>query len=228
MAADDDRAPSYAGPDVDEYVALAEDLRAAVAGEVRFDEYSQVLYATGGSVYQARPAGVAFPRADDDVAAAVRVAGDHGVPVLPRGAGSSLAGQAVGPGCLVLDLSRRMDDVVYPEAGDATVQPGVVRDRLDAHLAQYGPKFAPDPAPSNRATIGGGIGNNSTGAHSVRYGMTDAYVDELRVVLADGSVIRTRDVVLDSDEWDAVTGKDDREARSTGPSAPSSRTTPTR
>ena len=87
-----------------------------------------------------------------------------------------------------------------------------MQDRLDAHLAQYGLKFVPDPASSNRATIGGGIGNNSTGAHSVRYGMTDAYADELRVVLADGSVIRTRDIVLDSDEWDAVTGKDDREA----------------
>jgi FAD/FMN-containing dehydrogenase len=73
-----------------------------------------------------------------------------------------------------------MDDVVDvdPEAREATVQPGVVQDHLDAHLAQYGLKFAPDPASSNRATIGGGIGNNSTGAHSVRYGITDAYVDE--------------------------------------------------
>ncbi|NHN48502.1 FAD-binding protein [Halostella sp. JP-L12] len=213
MAADD-RAPSFAGPDVDEFAALAEDLRAAVDGEVRFDEYSQVLYATDGSVYQARPAGVAFPRDADDVAAAVRVAGDHEVPVLPRGAGSSLAGQAVGPGCLVLDLSRHMDAVVDvdPEAMEATVQPGVVQDDLDAHLAQYGLKFAPDPASSNRATVGGGIGNNSTGAHSVRYGITDAYVDELRVVLADGTAIRTRDVALDSDEWDAIVGKDDREA----------------
>jgi len=223
MAAEDEHAPSidraasdgkYAGPDAEEYAALAGDLRAALEGDVRFDEYAQVLYATDGSVFQARPAGVAFPEHADDVAAAVRVASEHGVPVLPRGAGSSLAGQAVGPGCVVLDLSRHMDDIVdvNPDAKTATVQPGVVQDHLDAHLAEWGLKFAPDPASANRATIGGGIGNNSTGAHSVRYGITDAYVDQLRVVLADGSVIRTRDVVLDSDEWQALVSGDDREA----------------
>jgi len=203
-----------AGPDAESYADLAADLRSAMDGDVRFDEYTQVLYATDGSVYRARPAGAAFPTDADDVAAAVTVAGDHGVPVLPRGAGSSLAGQTVGPGCLVLDCSRHMDDIVAvdPEAQTATVQPGVVQDHLDDRLAEHGLKFAPDPASANRATIGGGIGNNSTGAHSVRYGITDAYVDELRVVLADGSTIRTRDVVIDSDEWAAIVNKDDREA----------------
>ncbi len=198
-----------------EYAALADDLRDAVSGTVRFDEYAQVLYATDGSVYQARPAGVVFPRDAEDVRAAVRVAAAHDVPVLPRGAGSSLAGQAVGPGCVVLDLSRHMDSVVDvdPAAKRATVQPGVVQDDLDAHLAEHGLKFAPDPASSNRATIGGGIGNNSTGAHSVRYGITDAYTEELKVVLADGSLIHAREVVLDSPEWEAIVSKDDLEAR---------------
>ncbi|MFB6129540.1 MAG: FAD-binding and (Fe-S)-binding domain-containing protein, partial [Salinigranum sp.] len=150
----------------------------------------------------------------DDVRAAVRVAADHDVPILPRGAGSSLAGQAVGPGCVVLDLSRHMDAVVDvdPEAQRATVQPGVVQDHLDAHLAPYGLKFAPDPASSNRATVGGGIGNNSTGAHSVRYGITDAYTEELKVALADGSLLHAREVVLDSAEWEDIVSKDDREA----------------
>jgi len=168
---------------------LAADLRAAVAGEVNFDEYSQLLYATDGSVYAARPAGVVCPHSAEDVVAAVEVAADHDVPVLPRGAGSSLAGQAVGSGCVVLDCSRHMDAIldVDPDAREATVQPGVVQDDLDDALAEYGLRFAPDPASSNRATIGGGIGNNSTGAHSVRYGITDAYVEELGVVLADGS-----------------------------------------
>ncbi|WP_137288401.1 FAD-binding and (Fe-S)-binding domain-containing protein [Natronorubrum halophilum] len=193
---------------------LADDLRRAVEGDVRFDEYARVLYATDGSIYGAQPAGVVFPHDTDDVRAAVRVAADHGVPVLPRGAGSSLAGQTVGPGCLVLDLSRHMADIgeIDPEERRVTVQPGVVQDDLDDALEPHGLRFAPDPASSNRATIGGGIGNNSTGAHSVRYGITDAYVEECEIVLADGSTIRTRDVVLDSPEWDAIVSKDDREA----------------
>ncbi|WP_227357051.1 FAD-binding and (Fe-S)-binding domain-containing protein [Haladaptatus salinisoli] len=194
--------------------ALADDLRAAVDGEVRFDEYTQVLYATDGSIYQARPAGVVFPTRAEDVQAAVRVAADHDVPVLPRGAGSSLAGQAVGPGCVVLDLTRHMDAIVDvdPENRRAVVEPGVVQDDLDAHLERWDLKFAPDPASSNRATVGGGIGNNSTGAHSVRYGITDAYTAELDVVLADGSLVHTREVVIGSEEWDELVGKDDREA----------------
>ncbi|WP_096395369.1 FAD-binding and (Fe-S)-binding domain-containing protein [Halorubrum trapanicum] len=193
-------------PDVEAYRSLAADLRDAVAGGVEFDEYAQVLYATDGSVYQARPAGVVYPRGVDDVRSAMRVAADHGVPVLPRGAGSSLAGQTVGPGCVVLDCSRHMDSIlsVDPDARRATVQPGVVQDDLDDRLADDGLKFAPDPASSARATVGGGIGNNSTGAHSVRYGITDAYTEELRVVLADGSLIHTREVVLDSPEYEAI------------------------
>jgi FAD/FMN-containing dehydrogenase/Fe-S oxidoreductase len=194
--------------------ALAADLRNSCDGAVRFDEYSKVLYATDGSIYGAQPAGVVVPRDPDDVRTAVRVASEHGVPVLPRGAGSSLAGQAVGPGCVVLDCSRHMDEIleIDPDRRRAVVQPGVVQDQLDAALEPHGLKFAPDPASSNRATIGGGIGNNSTGAHSVRYGITDAYVDELEVVLADGSLIRTRDVVLDSPEWERIVEKGDREA----------------
>ncbi|PSP81451.1 FAD-binding oxidoreductase [Halobacteriales archaeon QS_1_68_20] len=201
-------------PDVAAYASLARDLRDAVNGAVRFDEYAQVLYATDGSIYQARPAGVVFPTDVSDVQAAVEVAADHGTPILPRGAGSSLAGQAVGPGCVVLDLSRHMDGILDVDPGGkrATVQPGVVQDDLDDHLAQWGLKFAPDPASSNRATVGGGIGNNSTGAHSVRYGITDAYVEELRVVLADGSLFHAREVVLDSEEWDRIVDRDDREA----------------
>jgi FAD/FMN-containing dehydrogenase/Fe-S oxidoreductase len=208
-------ARGHAHPDAAAYADLAADLRDAVDGEVRFDEYAQVLYATDGSIYSARPAGVVLPRHAGDVERAVRIAADHDVPVLPRGTGSSLAGQAVGPGCVVVDVSKHMDDVldVDPEEKRATVQPGVVQDDLDAHLAEHGLKFAPDPASSNRATVGGGIGNNSTGAHSVRYGITDAYVEEVEVVLADGSRLHAREVVLDSPEWDAIVAKGDREAR---------------
>ncbi|MFC6835432.1 FAD-binding and (Fe-S)-binding domain-containing protein [Halomarina ordinaria] len=200
--------------DVAEYRELARDLRGALDGGVAFDEYAQILYATDGSIYQARPAGVVYPKHAADVRAAVQTATDHGVPVMPRGAGSSLAGQAVGPGCVVLDCSRHMDNVVDidPDGQLARVQPGVPQDHLDDELAPHGLKFAPDPASSNRATVGGGIGNNSTGAHSVRYGITDAYTEELEVVLADGSQIHTREVVLDSDEWDDILAQDDLEA----------------
>ncbi|ADB63470.1 FAD linked oxidase domain protein (plasmid) [Haloterrigena turkmenica DSM 5511] len=200
--------------DVGEYAELADDLRSVMKGEVRFDEYAQVLYSTDGSIYQARPAGAVLPRDTEDVRNAIRVAAEHDVPIMARGAGSSLGGQTVGPGCVVLDLSTYMDDILEVDAEEkrARVQPGVVQDHLDDHLAQYGLKFAPDPASSNRATIGGGIGNNSTGAHSVRYGITDAYTEELNVVLADGSLIHTREVVLDSEEYEEIVSRGDREA----------------
>ncbi|MFC6718232.1 FAD-binding and (Fe-S)-binding domain-containing protein [Natrialbaceae archaeon GCM10025810] len=202
-------------PDVEAYAAVASALRERVDGDVRFDEYTQILYASDGSIYQARPAGVVIPRDVDDVRAAVAVAGEYDVPILPRGAGSSLAGQAVGRGCIVLDFSKYMNDVlaVDADAKRATVQPGVVQDHLDAHLEQYGLKFAPDPASSNRATVGGGIGNNSTGAHSVRYGITDAYTEEVKAVLADGSLLHAREVVLDSEEYEGIVAGDDLEAR---------------
>jgi len=201
-------------PDDEAFSDLAADLRDAIQGDVRFDEYAQVLYATDGSIYQARPAGVVHPKHAADVQTAVRIAADHEVPVMARGAGSSLGGQTVGPGCVVIDTTTYMDDIldVRPEEKRARVQPGVVQDHLDEHVGQWGLKFAPDPASSNRATIGGGIGNNSTGAHSVRYGITDAYTEELKVVLADGSLIHTREVVLDSEEWNEIVSKDDREA----------------
>ena len=201
-------------PDADAYVDLAADLRAAIDGAVQFDEYAQLLYATDGSIYQARPAGVVHPTGLEDVQATVEVATAHEVPLLPRGAGSSLAGQAVGPGCVVLDFTTYMDEIreISPEERLATVQPGVVLDHLDARLADHGLQFALDPASSNRATVGGAIGNNSTGAHSVRYGLTDAFVEELLVVLSDGSLVRTREVVLDSDEYAAIVAKDDLEA----------------
>ena len=199
---------------VDEYRALAADLSDAIDGTVRFDEYAQVLYSSDGSIYQARPAGVVEPKHEGDVRKAVTIAHQHDVPIMARGAGSSLSGQAVGPGCLILDFSSYMDAIlsVDPEAMQATVQPGVVQDHLDAHVAQWGLKFAPDPASSNRATVGGGIGNNSTGAHSVRYGITDAYTEELKVVLSDGSVIHTKEVVLDSPEWERIIEQDNRES----------------
>jgi len=201
-------------PDVPAYRALAEDLRERVDGEVQFDEYAQVLYATDGSIYQARPAGVVTPRSVADVQGNDACRGRPRGSRHPAGCGLLARGQTVGPGCVVLDFSTHMDEIqeVRPDDRRAVVQPGVVQDQLDDRLTEDGLKFAPDPASSARATVVGGIGNNSTGAHSVRYGITDAYTEELQVVLADGSLIHTREVVLDSPEYEEIVSKNDREA----------------
>ena len=170
---------------------LERDLAAALAGEVRFDAWSRHLYATDASIYAIEPIGVVFPRSADDVAATVTIAGRHGVPVLPRGAGTSLAGQTVGR-AVVLDFSRHLHGVadLDAEARLARVQPGVVQDDLNRAAATHGLLFAPDTSTSNRATLGGMIGNNSCGARSARYGMTIDHVESLDVVLSDGSRAR--------------------------------------
>jgi len=167
---------------------LAVALAAEVAGEVRFDDYSRQLYSRDASMYSIRPLGVVLPRDADDVAAAVAVAGDFGVPVLPRGAGTSLAGQTVGA-AIVLDFSRHMNRLaaIDADAMTARVQPGVVQDQLNRAASAHGLMFGPDTSTANRATIGGMIGNNSAGSHSVRYGMTIDHVRELDVVLSDAS-----------------------------------------
>ncbi len=116
-----------------------------------------------------QPVGVVFPRHADDVAAAVTAAAEHGVPVTPRGAGTSLAGQTVGPG-LILDCPRHMNRILEIDPGSraARVQPGVVQDQLNRAAAPHGLMFGPDTSTSNRATIGGMIGNNSAGSGSIR------------------------------------------------------------
>ena len=163
-------------------------LHSRLAGEARFDPYSRVLYSTDGSIHQAEPLGVVFPRHADDLCAVVETAAELKVPILPRGAGTSLAGQTVGA-ALVIDCSRYLNHVlaIDPEARTAEVEPGVVGGILNRAAAAHGLKFGPDPASVDRATFGGMIGNNATGAHSIRYGMTADHVLALDVVLADGS-----------------------------------------
>jgi FAD/FMN-containing dehydrogenase len=166
---------------------LAVELRRAMGGEVRFDPYTRHIYSTDASMYQITPLGVAFPRDADDVAAAVHTAAAFGVPVLPRGAGTSHCGQTVGE-AVVLDFSRHMNALLElsPEQGRARVQPGLVQDELNRAAAPHGLFFAPDTSTSDRATLGGMIGNNSCGARSARYGMTIDHVQALNAVLADG------------------------------------------
>jgi len=140
-------------------------------------------------MYAIDPIGVVFPRDPDDVCAVVSTAAQYGVPVLPRGAGTSLAGQTVGQ-AIVIDLSKHMHDITALDAERrmATVQPGVVQEQLNRRAAADGLIFGPDTSTRNRATIGGMIGNNSSGSHSIRYGCTADHVLELDVVLSEGSL----------------------------------------
>lgn len=173
-------------------------LRLAVRGEVAFDAYSRRVFSTDASMYAMEPLGVVYPRDAGDVQATVALAADHGVPVLPRGAATSLAGQTVARG-VVLDFSRHMAAVVHidPDARTARVQPGIVQDDLNRAAARHGLLFAPDTSTSNRATLGGMIGNNSCGARSARYGMTIDHVDALDVVLSDASTARFAQVTAE-------------------------------
>ncbi|MEU6117525.1 FAD-linked oxidase C-terminal domain-containing protein [Streptomyces sp. NPDC047117] len=166
-------------------------LREDLDGEVRFDEYTRHLFSRDASMYAIMPLGVVFPRHADDVRAAVAAAAEYGVPLLPRGAGTSLAGQTTGAG-LVLDLSRHMNRILEldPEARTALVEPGVVQDQLNRAAAPHGLMFGPDTSTSNRATIGGMAGNNSAGSGSLRYGMTIDHIRALDVVLSDATTAR--------------------------------------
>jgi FAD/FMN-containing dehydrogenase/Fe-S oxidoreductase len=165
-------------------------LRRVVRGDVRFDAASRLLYSTDASMYQVEPLGVVMPRDADDVRAAVEVARAQQVALLPRGGGTSLTGQTVNR-ALVLDFTRSMHRVLEVNAEErwARVQPGVVQDELNHHVAPLGLKFGPDTSTSNRATLGGMMGNNSGGSHSLAYGLTVDHVLEIRALLADGSEV---------------------------------------
>ncbi|MEF8786664.1 MAG: FAD-linked oxidase C-terminal domain-containing protein [Haloarculaceae archaeon] len=168
--------------------ALVADLEQRVDGDVRFDTYTRELFATDASAYKELPIGVVSPVSTDDVVAVMEYCNDKEIPVLPRGGGTSLAGQAVNE-AVVLDFKRYMDEFleVDPEAGVARAQSGITIARLNNHLAPHDLKFAPDPAWGDKSVLGGAIGNNTTGAHSLQYGKTDAYIEECEVVLSDGT-----------------------------------------
>ncbi|MCC6986761.1 MAG: FAD-binding oxidoreductase, partial [Anaerolineales bacterium] len=168
---------------------ILEGLKPRFKGDLRLDPASRLLYSTDASSYQIEPLGVAIPKDQDDLQAAVEFAAKHRVPILPRGSGSSLAGQAIGE-ALILDCSRHLDSIleINPAERFAVVEPGVILADLNRAAAKHGLTFGPDPASAERATMGGVIGNNATGAHSILYGMSADHLLEAEVVLADGSL----------------------------------------
>jgi FAD/FMN-containing dehydrogenase/Fe-S oxidoreductase len=172
--------------DVGEQLAFR--LRRDLDGEVRFDPGSRHLYATDASNYRHLPLGVVTPRHADDVAATVAACRDAAVPLTTRGAGTSLAGQATGRG-VVLDTSRHLGRILDLDAGGrrARVEPGVVLDDLQAAAAPHGLRFGPDPSTHDRCTLGGMIGNDACGVHSLTAGRTVHNVEELDLLLSDGT-----------------------------------------
>jgi len=192
--------------------ALERELRWRIEGEVRFDLYSRMLYSTDASNYQIEPIGVVIPRSYDDVRWTVELTRRYGVPLLPRGGGSSLAGQAVGR-AVVIDFSKYLNQVldIDPASRTVRVQPGIVLAQLNAKLRRFGLMFGPDPASADRATIGGVIGNNASGSHSILYGMTADHVLEAHTLLADGSELTFR--ALDWSEVERRAATDTREGQ---------------
>ncbi|MDR0787085.1 MAG: FAD-binding oxidoreductase [Gemmatimonadota bacterium] len=175
--------------------ALEAGLREKIVGEVRFDIKSRLLYSTDASLYQILPLGVVLPRNAEDVETVMKLAGEAGVPVLPRGGGTALAGQTVAE-AVIIDFSKYMNKVLEldPEKRIARVQPGLRLDRLNRAAAPHGLQFGPDPATFRQCALGGMIGNNSCGSRSLVYGKTGDHVHSLRCFLPDSTCVDLRPV----------------------------------
>jgi len=166
---------------------VAEELAGEVRGELLFDPISCALFSTDASIFQVQPLGVIAPADEADVQAVVRYAGENGIPLTARGAGSGLAGESLGAG-LVLDFTRHFTQILDVGTDTVRVQPGVVYRNLAELLAKVGRRFAPDPASGAQCTLGGMLANNASGANALKYGYTRDYVQSLRVVFDNGEV----------------------------------------
>ncbi|MBI3735473.1 FAD-binding oxidoreductase, partial [Candidatus Sumerlaeota bacterium] len=197
---------------VPDQAALERDLKAGIKGEVLLDPAARGLYSTDASIYQIEPIAVVIPRDKQDVLHALKVARERKLTVLPRGGGTSLAGQTVGQS-VVLDFSKYMNQILEVNAAEqwARVQPGRVRDELNAQIAPTGLHFGPETTTSNRANIGGMIGNNSAGTRSIIYERTVNHVLELDIALASGEEVHLRK--MPRKEWDQIASRDTTEGR---------------
>jgi len=172
---------------------LKEDLE----GDLFVDKLMTTLYATDASVYRKMPMAVAYPKTEEDIKKLILYAGEHKIGLIPRTAGTSLAGQCVGDG-IVVDVSKNFTKILSVDVDkkQVTVQPGVIRDELNLHLAPYGLFFGPNTSTSNRCMLGGMVGNNSSGTTSIQYGVTRDQVVSLKTYLSDGSKVEFRDLSL--------------------------------
>src|SRR5262249_21889723 len=174
---------------------LRRDLESSVQGEVRFDAVSRALYSTDASIYKIHPRGVVVPKTREDILSTLEICRRHRCPITMRGGGTSQAGQAIGEG-IQIDTSKYYNRMLELNAAErwVRVEPGIVLDELNAELQPLGLRFAPDISTASRATIGGMMANNSSGARSVLYGKTIDHVHEQVVALSDGSVVHFRPV----------------------------------
>ncbi len=174
--------------DAVEAADLQRAFQADLRGEARFDPLSRALYSTDASNHQIRPLGVVIPQVEEDLFAIVERAAELDVPLIPRGGGTGLAGQTLGR-AVIVDVSKHLNHIhhIDAEAREALVDPGVVCAALNRAAGRVGLQYGPDPASADRATVGGMLGNNATGAHSIRYGMSSDNVLALDVVLSDGT-----------------------------------------
>jgi len=168
--------------------SLAKRIRNEIEGEYLSDDFSRGRYSTDASIYQLMPVGVVVPKSLDDVEATIKIAREEGLPVLPRGSGTSQNGQAIGEAVLI-DTTRHLNELIDfdAEAKTVCVQPGLVLDQLNRFLKPHGLFYPVDVSTANRATLGGMTGNNSCGARSIRYGNMVHNVLSVEAILADGS-----------------------------------------
>lgn len=168
-------------------------LTLTLEGEVKFDPLTTIIYSQDASVYALRPLAVAFPKNTNDISKIVQFASQHKIPIVPRGAGTSLGGQTITRG-IVMDIGRYMNAILEVNIDEkwVRVQPGVVLDELNRHLEGTGLWFGPDTSTASRCMIGGMIGNNSCGTHSILYGNTMQHVLEMEIVFADASIHRAK------------------------------------
>ncbi|MEP7322813.1 MAG: FAD-linked oxidase C-terminal domain-containing protein [Saprospiraceae bacterium] len=185
-------------------------LQEKIKGEVLTDDYSLGMYSTDASFYQITPLAVVLPMDNDDVKTAVQFAYKNKLKILPRGGGTSLAGQTVGD-AVVIDFSKYMNKIIEFNEKErwVIVQPGLVRDELNEIMAKHGLHYAPDPATSSRANVGGMVGNNSSGTKSILYGKTVDHILEANVLLADGTEMDLKECT--ENEYDQIANQKSRE-----------------
>lgn len=182
----------------DQFVRALVELETQIEGELQFDDLTRTIFATDASAYQEPPTAVAFPKSDNDIQRLIKFANQHQIGLIPRTAGTSLAGQVVGSG-IVVDVSKHFTKIleVDTDAKTVRVQPGVIRDELNLELAKHGLLFGPETSTANRAMIGGMLGNNSCGSNSVVYGSTRDHTLEIKGFLSDGTPASFKSVSLD-------------------------------
>jgi FAD/FMN-containing dehydrogenase/Fe-S oxidoreductase len=166
---------------------IQDDLRGIIRGELLFDEISRALYSTDASIFQVQPLGAVVPHDEEDVQALVRYAAEHHLVLIPRGAGTGLAGEALGHG-IIVDLSRHFRSILEVGPETVRVQPGVVYRALNSRLAEVGRRFAPDLTSGVQCTLGGMLASNASGARALLHGYTRDHVEQIRIVVDNGDV----------------------------------------